>query len=75
MTTKNNNILGYINCTELAEKLGSSLCRALPGFHAFTGTDYTAAFVRKGKIKAYNLLTQSEEYQYVFQHLTDPDDI
>ena len=56
MTTKNNNEIGYINCTELAKKLGSSLCQALPGFHAFTGSDYTAAFVRKDKIKAYNLL-------------------
>lgn len=75
MTTKNHNVPGYVNCTELGKKLGSSLCQALPGFHAFTGSDYTAAFVRKGKIKAYNLLTQNEKYQHVFQHLTDPDDI
>lgn len=75
ITTKTNNEINYVNCTQLAEKLGSSVCRALPGFHAFTGCDYTAAFVRKGKIKAYNLLLENEEYQNMFEHLTNPEDI
>lgn len=75
MTRRHNNELGYINCTDLAQKLGLSVCQALPGFHAFTGSDYTAAFVRKGKIKPYNLLVSSEKYQDVFKHLTSPQDI
>lgn len=57
------------------EQLGSSLCQALPGFHAFTGSDHAAAFIRKGKIKPYNLLIQNEEYQNTFKHLADPEDI
>ncbi|KMQ91148.1 hypothetical protein RF55_9017 [Lasius niger] len=31
----------------LAQILGDDLCRSLPAFHAFTGSDYTASFYRK----------------------------
>ena len=33
----------------LAEKLGSSVCQALPFFHALTGSDTTSAFKNVGK--------------------------
>lgn len=77
ITTKKrkNKQINYINCTQLAEKLSLSVCRALPGFHAFAGCDYTVAFVGKEKIKAYNLLLQNEEYQNMFEQLTNPEDI
>jgi hypothetical protein len=39
-----------VNISKLADKLGPIVCKALPGFHALTGCDYTAAFFRKGKI-------------------------
>ena len=38
------NSLGYIDVRKLFNKLGKDLWRALPAFHAFTGSDYTAAF-------------------------------
>ena len=57
-----------LNCTELAEVLGQDLCKALPGFHAFRGCDYTAAFYRKGKAHPFNL--------YIWLYRPDfPDDI
>ncbi|GBP17537.1 hypothetical protein EVAR_12249_1 [Eumeta japonica] len=40
-----------INCSKLSKKLGPTLCHALPAFHAFTGSDYTAAFFNKGKVE------------------------
>ncbi|GBP74612.1 hypothetical protein EVAR_98479_1 [Eumeta japonica] len=43
-----------INCSKLSKKLGPTLCHALPAFHAFTGSDYTAAFFNKGKFSAEN---------------------
>ena len=42
------NSLIYIVIRKLFNKLGKDVCRALPGFHVFTGSDYTAAFSRQG---------------------------
>ena len=47
----------YINVTKIAATIGPALCAALPGFHSFTGCDYTSAFVRKGKIRPYTILS------------------
>ena len=46
---------------------GSS--EALPGLHAFTGSDYTAAFFGKGKKKALELMLDSPQYTLVFKNL------
>ena len=40
----------YVYITDLAKHIGPVLCKALPGYHALTGCDYTAAFLRKGKV-------------------------
>ena len=37
----------------------SDHCAALPGFHAFTGSDYTASFSRKGEVRPLALLEQN----------------
>ena len=38
----------------------SDHCPALPGFHAFTGSDYTASFSRKGKVRPLALLEKNQ---------------
>lgn len=63
------NTLRFIDVTSLAKKLGPKLSRALPGFHAFTGCDYTPAFARKGKKKPYEILANSESYCEAFATL------
>lgn len=45
-----------VDCSTLATALGPDLRRALFGFHAFTGCDYTAAFFRKGKVRPHKIL-------------------
>ena len=45
------NSLRYIDLKKLFNRLWKDLCRALPAFHVFSGSDYTAAFSRKGKIR------------------------
>jgi hypothetical protein len=50
------NSLRFIDITSLSIKLGPVLCRALPGFHAFTGSDYTQVFYYKGKISPLKIL-------------------
>ena len=52
----------YIDITSLADDLGSEICHALPGVHAFTGCDYTAAMVRRGKIKPLNLAKKEQRF-------------
>lgn len=42
------------------------MCRALPGFHAYTGCDYTASFYRKGKVKPFKELEKNLQVQHVF---------
>ena len=39
LKTGTNNRTKYINISQLVSGLGSQLCKALPGFHAFTGCD------------------------------------
>lgn len=50
----------FISLNEIYEILGNSLSKALPCFHALTGCNYTPAFFRKGKLRHFKLLEQSE---------------
>ena len=62
-----------LNCTELAEVLAQDLCKALPGFRAFTGCDYTAAFYQKGKAHPFKLMEEAKVFTNAFGSLTHPD--
>ena len=55
-----NNTLRYVNVNKLHQALCNSLCVALPGFNAFTGSGYTASFNHKGKIRPLTLLERSD---------------
>ena len=46
--------------------LGTDVCKALIGMHAYTGCDTVSAFAGKGKAKALKLLTKSKLYQDTF---------
>ncbi|KAI8479718.1 hypothetical protein Bbelb_425210 [Branchiostoma belcheri] len=46
----------FIPLHTLSKNLGSSLCAALPGFHALTGCDSTSALFMVGKKKAWRIL-------------------
>ena len=59
----------YIPLSAIASSLGTGICAALPGFHAFTGCDHTSAFVRKGKARPLALVEKDVEIQKVFEQL------
>lgn len=59
----------FINLTQISRSLRPSLCQALPAFHAYTGSDYTADFAAKGKIRPFNILRKLPEYQKTLAHL------
>ena len=46
----------YYNINALCQELGPDRCHALPAFHAFTGTDITSSFFRRGMILPWKLL-------------------
>jgi hypothetical protein len=58
-----------INISKLTQKLTPPVCAALPTFHAFTGCDYTAAFLRKAKSRPYDLMIKNAEYISAFTEL------
>lgn len=67
--------MNCVNCTELSKILGEQLCKALPAFHAFTDSDYTASFYTKGKVRPFEILSKNVTFQEVFADLNDPGDI
>jgi len=64
-----NNSRRLINVTCINEKLGKNMVESLPGYHAFTGSDYTAAFSRQGKIKPFDILRKNNDYQVALGQL------
>ena len=59
----------FIDMTFLVTLLGKSLCSALPGLHSFTGSDYTSAFLRKGKVCPLQLMENSTPFVNAFTEL------
>lgn len=74
-TKKQSNYLDCINCIDLALKLGPKICKSLPAYHAFTGSDYTVAFYNKGKVRPFKIFCKNEKYQTIFASLIDEADI
>ena len=69
------NSLRYIDVRKLFNKLGKDLCRSLPTSHVFAGSDYTAAFPRKGKIRPLKTLEKDKSAQTVFGDMAFSDEI
>jgi hypothetical protein len=64
----------YIHVSKLLEAMeGMSL--ALPALHAFSGSDYTASFFRKGKVKVYKQVEASVKLQELFCTYGEDSDI
>ena len=68
--TASRNDRRYINLSAISEALGQLVCDALPGFHAFTGCDYTSAFVRKGKVRPFAILEKDIPAQKAFANMS-----
>ena len=61
-----NNTRSYAHITALANHIGPVLCKALPGYHALTGSDYTAPFFGEEKV---NPLKKAEKNSLHLQGL------
>ena len=69
------NTLRYININQIYDYFGVGFCTALPAFYAFSGSDYTVSFNRKGKIRPLKLLEKDKNAQQVFSKFNDWDAI
>ena len=59
----------YLSANQLCTHLGPYLCEALVGFHAWTGSDYTASFSWKGKVNPFKKLVGDVVAQIAFAQL------
>lgn len=60
-----------ISITDMHQGFSPNVVKALPGLHAFTGSDYTLSFRRKRKKYPLNNLIESTEFQEAFIRLGD----
>ena len=63
------NNLRFISVDSIYSNLGKNFCKALPGYHAFTGSDFTTSFSRKGNIQPLKKLEKDARAQIPFGHL------
>ena len=70
-----NNTLRYIDVNKIHDYLGDRMCNALPAFHIITGSDYTSAFNKKGKIKPLKLLQDNVDFQSAFSELGSEEEL
>lgn len=63
----------HINVNQLYKKLGESVSKALPAFHALTGCDYNPSFFKRGKTAPFHKLQKSLKFQTAFTQLINND--
>ena len=66
---KSNNTGIYINISQPVSHMDRNTINTLPDLHAFTGSDYTAAFMGKGKLMALQLIMKSDNNSSRFTRL------
>lgn len=70
-----NNTRRYINISQLVQHVDREVLEALPAFHAYTGSDYTAAFMNKGKMRPFDLMKKNHLFTSAFASLGSSDKI
>ena len=58
-----------ISVRSVAEKCEPAVPSTLLSLHAFTGCDSTSCFKGKGKIKPFELMKETEEFEHTFRFL------
>ena len=66
--------LRFISVDSLYSNLGKNFCKALPTYHAFTGSDFAVSFSQKGKIQPLKKLKKDLHAQIAFTHLGELED-
>ena len=69
------NSLAYVHVNSIIIFLGMELSEAMPGFHSFTGCDYTPAFSGRGKLRPLKILQQHKDIQQAFISIDKEDTV
>jgi hypothetical protein len=64
----------YINISQLVSGMNRTTIDSLLGFHAFTGSDVTSAFMNRGKVKPFTLMNKGAHGE-VFSALGNTTDV
>jgi len=64
--TGTGNKRSLVDIQSVAASIGPQMSSGLPALHAFTGCDYTSAFVHRGKTKPLQLLQHSNDFIRLF---------
>ena len=75
MQLGNGNSTRIVNVTKIHQQLGTSVAKAMPGLHSFTGCNFTPSFYRKGKTSSLKQIISVPEYQDAFMKLGDLDNL
>lgn len=67
--TASNNTRRYVDVTDITSVIGEDLASALPGYHSFTVSDFTASFAKQGKVKPFDIVCNSAEFQSCLRSL------
>ncbi|KAK5641777.1 hypothetical protein RI129_010324 [Pyrocoelia pectoralis] len=59
----------FINISGIHDSIGDEACRGLAGLHAFTGSDVTPSFYRKGKTKPLKMYLNNKDFQLAFTNM------
>jgi len=65
----------FIDVNGLHDLLGEQLCKSLLAYHTLTGSDYTASFSRKGKVRPLKLLEKNHDAQKALAKIAFSDEI
>ena len=68
------NNLQFISVDSINSNLGKNFCKALPTYHTFMGSNFTASSSWKGKIQPLKKLEKDVQAQITFGHLRELDD-
>ena len=66
---KDNSRVRCRDVSAIAKALGTGVCHALLGMHAFTGCDSVSAFAGRGKLNALKLVVKHQQFQETFTKL------
>ena len=75
MDTRSGDHRRIIDTEGIRKNIGEDLSKALLGLHAFTGSDTTSAFMRKGKIRPLKIMQQKAQYVNAFKKLGETEEV
>ena len=64
-----------IDIGKIRADVGDDVSKALLGLHAFTGSDTTSAFMRKGKIRPFKIMKRNDQYLNAFKKLGETEEV